>query len=387
MDENLKSELNKLIDSVNKRSAEVQSLDDKLKKHQEDNALALEKLQQKVDEMTVRLNRPKGGDIPIKDNISSVLRSFAAGQKVYVTRANAAAATTTTHQLLVLPQFLSEIIRQEDATTFVRQLLDWQTATTPDIRGRIGSSLTALHVGEGVTREKTDNATFVEIQPTWSSIYAYPEVTAELLQDEAYDLEGWYMREVGTAFGLATEQDILVGDGTDNACKGLFNQETATTADGKRDVTKFQVVASAAAGEVTFDDLKKLVGSLRYAYRAGASFLINHELFITLTTLKDSTGNYLMQKSVTEAEPDRLLGYPVYDSEYVPAISASAKAMPLAFGNFKRAAVGYDRPQISVIRDDLTNKGFVGFYTAKRFGLMIKDTAALKFLSVDKTAA
>ncbi|MDO5352017.1 MAG: phage major capsid protein [Succinatimonas sp.] len=387
MDENLKNELNKLVESIAKRSKEVQALDEKLKKYQDDNSSALGALQTKVDDLTVRLNRPQGGNVlPKKGNIGSILRSFTGGKEVYVTR-DATAATTTSHQLLVLPQFLAEIIRQENATTFVRQLFNFSTVSTPDIRGRIGSGLTVSHVGEGQTRAKTENSTFTEVKPSWSNVYTYPEVTVELLQDDSYDLESWYITEVGTGFGLATEQDILVGAGTGNACKGLFKQETATTADGQREVTKFQAVASAKAGVVTFDDLKKLVGSLRYAYRAGASFLINHDLFVTLTTLKDANGNYLMQKSVSEAEPGTLLGYPVYDSEYVPAISTTAKTMPLAFGNFKRAAIGYDRPQISIIRDDLTNKGFVGFYTAKRFGFMIKDTSALKFLSVDKTAS
>ena len=37
-----------------------------------------------------------------------------------------------------------------------------------------------------------------------------------------------------------------------------------------------------------------------------------------IAKLKDTTNNYLWQPSKKEAEPDMLLGLPVYQSEYVP---------------------------------------------------------------------
>lgn len=287
--------------------------------------------------------------------------------------------STSTQPLLVLPEFMKQIIRQEDATTFVRKLFDWNTATTPDIRGRIGTSIEAKHVGEGDERSKTKGATFTEIKPTWSQIYCNPEVTAELLQDSSYDLESWYIKETGTAFGLLLEEDVMTGSGSNNECLGLFSSGMSTDKDGTRDVTKFQKIAC-AANAIDFDVLKRLIGSARARYRNGASFLVNHDLYLTLQTLKDEQGRYIWEPSVKAGEPDLLLGYPVYDSEFVPAVASAA--CPLAFGNFKLALKGYDRPQLRFIRDDITHKGFVSFYTEKRAGVMLQDTAAVKFLAI-----
>ena len=348
----------------------------------------ISELQQRLDDAVVKFGRPAGnGDnkVQYRTELAKILRSQFSQKVLRAEAADPASTTTNGNNYTIHPQFMSELIRQEDAVTFVRRLFDWQTANTPDIRQPIGSGLAAGHVGEGDERVTTDVATIKEVKPSWSQIYALPEVTYELLQDSSYDIASWYISEISRAFGLQIEQDVLTGAGSDNVCKGLFTMDMDTAVDGTRDVTKFQKMETATASTVTFDDLKKVVGSLRLSYRSGAAWLLNHNLYIDLQLLKDTQGRYLMQPAVTEGEPDRLLGYPVYDSEFVPA-SADEK-IPLAFGNFKRAACGFDRPQIAVMRDEITHKGFVSFYTERRVGFMMKDTAAVKFLAVKKATA
>lgn len=408
MDEELKKKLQELASEVQNRNQQVDNLNKLLSEAQARNENAdkqISELQANLDKLAVRVNRPTGAAVKPqeKGKFAKAMRSMRTGNEIIVrsdpvsgedsgsdsgsdsgTGDTPAANTytpdsTSTQPLLVLPEFIRQIVRQEDATTFARQLFDWSTATTPDIRGRVGSSIEAKHIGEGDERAKTKGATFVEVTPTWSQIYCNPEVTAELLQDSSYDLEAWYIKETGTAFGLALEQDVMTGSGSNHECKGLFSQSMATEKDGVRDVTKFQKIASAGA-TVVMDDLKKLIGAVRARYRNGASFLMNHDLYVYLCTLKDGQNRYLMQPSVTAGEPDRLMGYAVYDSEFVPEVEAGA--CPLAFGNFKLALKGFDRPQFRFIRDDITHKGFVSFYTEKRFGVMPQDTAAVKFLSM-----
>ena len=410
MDEELKKKLQELASEVQNRNQQVDNLNKLLSEAQSRNENAdkqISELQANLDKLAVRVNRPNGEAVKPqeKGRLARAMRSMRTGNEIIVrsdpvagegsgsdsgSGSDAGAGdtpsenaytpdSTSTQPLLVLPEFIREIVRQEDATTFARKLFDWNTATTPDIRGRVGTSIEAKHIGEGDERTKTRGATFTEITPTWSQIYCNPEVTAELLQDSSYDLESWYIKETGSAFGLALEQDVMVGTGTDNQCKGLFAQSMSTDKDGVRDVTKFQKIASAGA-TVVMDDLKKLIGAVRARYRNDASFLMNHDLYVYLCTLKDLDGRYLMQPSVTAGEPDRLMGYAVYDSEFAPEVATGA--CPLAFGNFKLALKGFDRPQFRFIRDDITHKGFVSFYTEKRFGVMPKDTAAVKFLSI-----
>ncbi len=391
MPEELKKLLEQTVADVQARKkdaedakAELASLKTKYETEGQEYSAKIDSMQKTIDELAVRMNRPQGGEIQQRNDqqLAKVLRSADMANVKIVSRAEVTPASTTDSAsagITVLPEFIRQIIKSEDATTFARQLFSWQTATTPDIRQLIGYGITASHVGEGAERAKTATPTLVEVKPTWSQIYAQPEATRELLQDSAYDIESWFVQELGLAFGNALEQDILTGDGESNACLGLFNMAMEAKVDGKRDVKKFQNV-SVATTAITFDDLKKLIGSLRMAYRNGASFLINHDLYVTLQTLKDDSGRYLMQPAVEKGEPDRLLGYAVYDSEYVPAVAAGAT--PLVFGDFKRACIGFDRPIITMLRDEITHKGFVSFYTEKRFGFMMQDTAAAKFLTI-----
>lgn len=397
MDEELKKKLQELASEVQNRNQQVDNLNKLLSEAQsrnENTDKQISELQANLDKLAVRVNRPNGeaAKPQEKGRLARAMRSIESGKAVIVRSdpvsgedSGSASGTgdtpdsTSTQPLLVLPEFMKQIIRQEDATTFVRKLFDWNTATTPDIRGRIGTSIEAKHVGEGDERSKTKGATFTEIKPTWSQIYCNPEVTAELLQDSSYDLESWYIKETGTAFGLLLEEDVMTGSGSNNECLGLFSSGMSTDKDGTRDVTKFQKIACAATA-IDFDVLKRLIGSARARYRNGASFLVNHDLYLTLQTLKDEQGRYIWEPSVKAGEPDLLLGYPVYDSEFVPAVASAA--CPLAFGNFKLALKGYDRPQLRFIRDDITHKGFVSFYTEKRAGVMLQDTAAVKFLAI-----
>lgn len=404
MDEELKKKLEELASKVQERNQQVDNLNKLLTEAQSRNENAdkkISELQTNLDKLAVRVNRPTGETVKQQERgkLAKAMRAMSTGNEIIVrsdpvsgegsgSEAGAgdtpAADTytpdsTSTQPLLVLPEFMKQIIRQEDATTFVRKLFDWNTATTPDIRGRIGTSIEAKHVGEGDERSKTKGATFTEVKPTWSQIYCNPEVTAELLQDSSYDLESWYIKETGTAFGLLLEEDVMTGAGDNNECLGLFSSGMSTDKDGTRDVTKFQKIAC-AANAIDFDVLKRLIGSTRARYRNGASFLVNHDLYLTLQTLKDEQGRYIWEPSVKAGEPDHLLGYQVYDSEFVPAVASGA--CPLAFGNLKLALKGYDRPQLRFIRDDITHKGFVSFYTEKRAGVMLQDTASVKFLAI-----
>ena len=203
MDEELKKKLQELASEVQNRNQQVDNLNKLLSEAQsrnENTDKQISELQANLDKLAVRVNRPNGeaAKPQEKGRLARAMRSIESGKAVIVRSdpvsgedsgsvtgdTHAAESytpdSTSTQPLLVLPEFMKQIIRQEDATTFVRKLFDWNTATTPDIRGRIGTSIEAKHVGEGDERSKTKGATFTEIKPTWSQIYCNPEVTAEL---------------------------------------------------------------------------------------------------------------------------------------------------------------------------------------------------------------
>ncbi len=391
MNEELKKQLEAL-------TADLKYRNDELKKVLEERSDANDKivtelkkdiadLQKRIDDVAVNANRPTGveGALRKSTELGKILRSAEFAEVNIVNRADAPASTTTTHSNIIIPEFLKEIIRQEDAITQVRSIFSWQTVNNPDIRQFIGEGMKASHVGETDTRDTTVGTKFTEIQPTWSQIFTQPEISNNLLQDATYDIEGWYQSEVARAHAVAIEEDILQGDGTSNACKGLFKLDMVEDADGVRDVAKYQKLKITSETAVTYENLIDLIGSLRTAYRTNASFYVNHSLWLQLKKLTDANKRPLLEPNVTLGAPSKLLGYPVYESEFVPSVAAGS--IPLAFGDFKRAATGFDRPDVTVIRDNITHKGFTKFYTERRFGFMMKDTAAIKFLEMGGTAS
>jgi HK97 family phage major capsid protein len=135
-----------------------------------------------------------------------------------------------------------------------------------------------------------------------------------------FDLESYIAQEFARAFGVAEEEAFCVGTGTGQP-SGIF-----TANGGEVGVTAGSPTA------ITVDNIIDLIYSLKSPYRRNAVFLMKDVTISGLRKLKDANGAYLWQPSVQAGQPDRLLGYPIYTSPYVPA--AAAGALPIAFGDF-----------------------------------------------------
>jgi len=203
-----------------------------------------------------------------------------------------------------------------------------------------------------------ENGAYAESNPTFGQITvdAYKltdlvKVSTELLQDSMFDLESYIATEFARAFGVAEEQAFCVGTGTGQPT-GIF------TANGGH-------VGVTAGTAITVDNLIDLIYSLKAPYRRNAKFLMKDSTISALRKLKDSNGAYLWQPSVQAGQPDRLLGYPIYTSPYVPDVATSA--YPIAFGDFSNYWI-CDRLGRTVQRlnELYSTNGQVGFICTQR---------------------
>lgn len=85
----------------------------------------------------------------------------------------------------------------------------------------------------------------------------------------------------------------------------------------------------------------------------------------TLRKLKDENGQYLWQPSLQAGEPDRLFGYEVMTSAYVPTIAAGKPV--IAFGDFSYYNIG-DRGvrSFAELKELFAGNGMVGFVAKER---------------------
>lgn len=216
-----------------------------------------------------------------------------------------------------------------------------------------GSKPAAAWIDEGEALTFGD-AKFDQINLDAHKLHVAVKVTEELLYDNAFGLENYLLRQFSRALANAEEDAFLNGDGTGKPL-GIF----AEVGGGEIGVT------AASATEITADEIINLVYALKRPYRKKAKFIMNDATIAALRKLKDENGQYLWQPSLQAGEPDRLFGYEVMTSAYVPTIAASKPV--IAFGDFSYYNIG-DRGvrSFAELKELFAGNGMVGFVAKER---------------------
>lgn len=113
---------------------------------------------------------------------------------------------------------------------------------------------------------------------------------------------------------------------------------------------------------------------------------MNDQTISLLRKLKDNNGAYMWQPALVAGEPDRLLGYPVYTSEFVPTVKAGAPV--IAFGDFSYYNIG-DRGVRSFdqLRELFAGNGMVGFLAKERVDGKLVLPEAVQILKMKASAS
>ena len=198
------------------------------------------------------------------------------------------------------------------------------------------------------------DATFDQILMDAYKLHVAIKITEELLYDNAFGLESYIIDQFGKAIGNAEEDAFLNGDGVGKPL-GIF----AATGGGQVGVT------AASTTAITSDEVINLIYALKRPYRKNAKFIVNDQTLAVLRKLKDGNGAYMWQPSLQIGEPDRLLGYPIYTSAYVPAILAGKPV--IAFGDFSYYNIG-DRGVRSFqeLKELYAGNGMIGYVAKER---------------------
>jgi HK97 family phage major capsid protein len=204
-------------------------------------------------------------------------------------------------------------------------------------------------------------------------IYAKPKITQTLLDDTVFDVESWLARKVGSKFSRKQNTAFILGDGIKQP-RGVL---TYPAGSGHKQIEQ---IVSGNATALTGDGIIALTGSLKEAYLANATFLMNRATLTQLRTLKDGQGNYLWQPNYQLGLAQTLVGYPIRTGEDMPTVAAGA--LPIAFGDFREAYLIVDRQGVRVLRDPYSSKPFVEFYHTARVGGDVVNFEAIKLQKI-----
>jgi HK97 family phage major capsid protein len=241
-------------------------------------------------------------------------------------------------------------------------------------------------VGSGWATEAaatTETATPVieRISIKLHELAAMPKASQRLLDDSAFDVEGWLAEKIATRFTRAEASAFVNGDGVDKP-KGILLP--TKVADASWTWGNIGYVPSGAASDFAATDPADCIVNLVYAlgadYRANGAFMMNSKTVGAVRKMKDADGRFLWSDGLAAGEPSRLMGYPVVVSEDMPDVAANA--YPIAFGDFRAAYTIAERPDLRILRDPFSAKPNVLFYANKRVVGDITDYAAIKLLKV-----
>ena len=213
------------------------------------------------------------------------------------------------------------------------------------------------------------DATFDQIIMDAYKLHVAIKVTEELLYDNAFNLESYIIQQFGKAISNAEEDAFLNGDGNHKPTGLLTSAATGVTT---------------AGATITADELISLVYSLKRPYRKNAAFIINDQTLSVIRKLKDANQAYIWQPSYQAGEPDRLLGYALHTSPYMPTIAAG-KAV-IAFGDYSYYNIG-DRGTRSLqeLKELFAGNGMVGFVMKERVDGKLVLSEAVQTLKIKGT--
>jgi HK97 family phage major capsid protein len=283
---------------------------------------------------------------------------------------------------LVDPQTAERIQSMLLSTSSLRSLANVVQieATSFDVivdRSEVGSGWAT----EAAATAETATPVIERISIKLHELAAMPKASQRLLDDSAFDVEGWLAEKIATRFIRAEAAAFINGDGVDKP-KGILLPTKVANASWVWGQIGYVPTGAAAdfAAINPADAIINLVYALGSDYRGNAAFVMNSKTVGAVRKMKDADGRFLWSDGLAAGEPSRLMGYPVLVSEDMPDIAANAYA--IAFGDFRSAYTIAERPDLRILRDPFSAKPNVLFYANKRVGGDITDYAAIKLLKI-----
>lgn len=228
---------------------------------------------------------------------------------------------------------------------------------------------------------ETGTGTIDRITIPLHELSALPKASQRLLDDSAFDIEGWLAGRIAGKFARSEAAAFINGDGIDKPKGFLFHPKVDDTSWSWGSIG---YVASGVDGDVgSGDAVIDLVYALAAEYRANATFIMNSKTAGMLRKLKDADGRFLWSDGLAAGEPARLMGYPVLVAEDMP--DPASNSYSIAFGDFGAGYTIAERPDLRVLRDPFSAKPHVLFYATKRVGGDVSDFAAIKLMKFGLT--
>lgn len=174
------------------------------------------------------------------------------------------------------------------------------------------------------------------------------------------------VNQMAEEIAIWIEKELLTGSGSSAATGALTTTTTLTTA---------------ASTAITADELISLQAKIKQAYQGNACWTMHPDTFVAIKKLKDSNNRYLLQDDYSSEFPYRILGKPVYLSDNMPAVAASAKAV--LYGDYSGLSVNFrENISIEILREKYATQHAIGVVGWFEFDSKVTDNQKLAVLTM-----
>lgn len=203
---------------------------------------------------------------------------------------------------------------------------------------------------------------FATVELTGFLIGALTKISKSLLNNNDFNLTEYVVNKMAEKFKLFYEGEML--NGTDGKISGIV---------GSYDSTNMKITL-AAKSSLTADELIDVQEAVPDAFQTKAYWIMNRDTRKKIRKLKDSDGNYILNRAFNEKWDYELLGKPVYCSEKAGKLGTASKPV-IFYGDFSGLAIKeVESMEIQILLEKFATQHAIGVVGYSELDAKVENT-------------
>lgn len=226
------------------------------------------------------------------------------------------------------------------------------------------SSIVMEYADEGTAAE-SGKVVISQIELNGYLSRALAKVSKSLINNTNFDIVGFVEAKMAEAIALFIEKELIKG--TDSKIEGL------------RGIATDMTITAASGTAITSDELMSVQDAVIDNYQGNSIWVMNRKTRNAIRKLKDSDGDYLLNRDFTAKWGYSLLGKDVYCSDAVDAI-ANGKTT-IFYGDFSGLAVKIsEEANMQLLTERYAEEHMLGIIAFLEMDAKVADTQKLSKL-------
>lgn len=203
---------------------------------------------------------------------------------------------------------------------------------------------------------------FITVELTGFLIGALTKISKSLLNNNDFKLIEYVVNKMAEKFKLFYEGEML--NGTSNKILGIA---------GSYDSKNMKVIL-AAKSSLSADELIDIQESVPDVFQTKAYWIMNRDTRKKIRKLKDSDGNYILNRAFNEKWDYELLGKPVYCSEKAEKLGTASKPV-IFYGDFSGLAIKESESmEIQILLEKFATQHAIGIVGYSELDAKVENT-------------